>query len=570
MKKSNPTNFRDELIRLLTIYTLIPMIFVVIGFIVFLGLYFNSAVVNANRTNNTLVKSTLEGTFYKYSLFINTVENDINGYTTLSDSEKISKISKDIVKFLDANNDTAEFYILNADYNTVFSTSNDSPAFMPNNAGSNWGISYKLNNEPHVIQYAFFSNNQNYKLSRDLIIGKSITTYQSNEVLYILFEIPSAELISQIDDDKTNFIVTNSFNDIYLSNTDIFTVWYKSASKAIQNKKSFFAFNNEWYYKYSRRLPNSDLLIYTITPIKSYLTLFLVYGGVFLVVVIIFYYAISKIVSKLTKDKLNLVDQIISAFQSVQNGNLNVRMDIKTNDELEIISQSYNLMLESLNTQIEKNVQFAKETVRSEIKQLESQFNPHFLFNALTNINYMINIDPDSASQMIFSLAKILRYSIDNTIHNVTLEEDLTYVKNYLLIEQTRFSSRLTCNFDIAENTLSCIIPKLIFQPIIENAIIYGFDSKEFLTIDLQTYTLNDVLHIKLTDNGSGIDKEKLASIKKILSEVSNESKHIGLYNIHRRIKLTYGDPYGISIDSELNSGTQIIITIPVKKENFP
>ncbi len=566
MKKNNSTHLRDDLIKLLTIYTLIPMLFVVIGFIIFLFLYFNSSVIITNKTNNALINSTFEKTYNQYSELINTIEQDLDEYNTLNDSEKISSISKDIVKFFNTNNYDAEFYLLDSNYNTFFSSTNDAPLFMPPYTGTNWGIANKLNNNLDTIQYSFYSNTQNNKLPKDLIIGKAITTSNYNEILYILIEIPSTELISQIDDGKTIFLVSNKYNDMYISNSNIFTVWYSSINKVVSESNRFFSFDNEWYYKYSSNMPNSDLIIYTLTPIKSYFTLFLAYGGVFLTVIIIFYYAISKIVNKLTKDKLQLVDQIISAFQSVQNGNLNVRMDIHTNDEFEIISKSYNLMLESLNSQIDKNILLATETVRSEIKQLESQFNPHFLFNTLTNINYMIPVEPQSASQMIISLSKILRYSIDNTIKSVTLKEDLTFVKNYLIIEQTRFKSRLTCNFDIAENTLSCTIPKLIFQPIIENSIIYGFDFQDTLTIDIQTYTENDVLYINLKDNGSGIDKDKLDSIRKMLSSDNNSTKHIGLYNINRRIKLIYGEPYGLTINSTLKAGTQIIITIPVKK----
>lgn len=567
MKNSKTTSFRDELLKLLTIYTLVPLLFVAVVFILFLLLYFNSAVIKTNKANSVKIENVLENTITDYSAMLDKIDIDISKTKKADLDSYTNQISKDIVKFFHSENIVGEFYILDKDYNVYMSTQKNPPSFLPPYSGTNWGLAQKLNSNLNTIQYAFVYNSANQHQSRDLVIGKTVTDDNGNVLYYLIFDIPCDNIITLMDDHRTSFVLTNKYGDIYLSNTNTFTKWYRSAKNELIDGNSFFAFEGEWFYKYNSLALDDSLIIYTTTSIKSYIILCIAYGGLFLFATIIFYFAISRVSNKITKQRLVLIDEMVDAFTSVQKGDLNVRMDIQTNDEFGIISNSYNLMLESLNDQIERNIKFARETAISEIKQLESQFNPHFLFNTLTNINYMINLEPQSASKMIIALSKILRYSIDNTIHNVTLEKDLTYVNNYISIEQIRFKSRLNCTLDIDEETLNCVIPKLIFQPIIENSIIYGFEGKECLDIHIKTFIKDNVLYINLRDDGLGISVDKLEEINKILSSSENTSKHIGLFNIDRRIKLIYGENYGLSIRSQENIGTEINITIPVRKD---
>lgn len=132
------------------------------------------------------------------------------------------------------------------------------------------------------------------------------------------------------------------------------------------------------------------------------------------------------------------------------------------------------------------------------------------------------------------------------------------------MIQKYRFEDNFDYSIILQENAKDCIIPKLIIQPIIENSIKYGFMTKKYLKVEINCYTDKDKLFIEIEDNGEGIDDERLSEIITSLNFNDNESQHIGLYNVHRRIKLMYGDSFGINIFSNKGKGTKVIITLPV------
>ncbi len=222
-------------------------------------------------------------------------------------------------------------------------------------------------------------------------------------------------------------------------------------------------------------------------------------------------------------------------------------------------------MLGGLKTQIEQNKILAENVAFAQVKRLESQFNPHFLFNTLDNIRFMAKIDAAAADKMIVSLSGLLRYSIRETREEVTVREDLDNLQNYLNILQIRFNKRFAYNIDVSEDIKDCLIPKLLVQPLLENSIKYGFGEKEKLTVNINGYQLQDKLIFVCEDDGVGIDAETLAGIKMQLIELDTEHQHIGLYNIHQRIKLMYKGDYGLDITSKEGEGTVVRLVLPVR-----
>lgn len=189
-----------------------------------------------------------------------------------------------------------------------------------------------------------------------------------------------------------------------------------------------------------------------------------------------------------------------------------------------------------------------KLTSKAEMRQLVSQFNPHFLFNTLENIKYMVKLNPGAAVKMLVSLSALLRYSINNSLQQVRLADDLAYVHRYLEIQQYRFGKRLAYTEDIAQEAMDCEIPKLLFQPVLENAIKYGMDKTGTRQIHLQVALENDCLQLAIRDKGPGFSQEALSSWAQMLAADDNATEHTGLFNIHRRIQLLYGRSYGIEI----------------------
>ena len=206
-------------------------------------------------------------------------------------------------------------------------------------------------------------------------------------------------------------------------------------------------------------------------------------------------------------------------------------------------------------------------TTIAELRELESQFNPHFLFNTLENIKFMVRLDPAAATEMIMALSALLRYSIAGDGRQVALQEDVKYLHSYMKIQQYRFGSRLDFTADIDESALGRQVPKLLFQPLLENAIKYGEDEYGKLKILFQAKIREGCLNVLVKDEGRGIAAEKLQELQNLLASSANHSSHRGLFNVQRRLQLLYGESCGLQIGCPLDGGTEIRLSIPLQKK---
>ena len=238
-------------------------------------------------------------------------------------------------------------------------------------------------------------------------------------------------------------------------------------------------------------------------------------------------------------------------------------LNTDSSKEFITIGSDFNEMLKGLKDQIEQNKELATNVAFSQLKQLESQLNPHFLFNTLDNIRFMAKIDAAAADKMIVSLSGILRYTIKDMREEVPLREDLNALQYYLNILQIRFNKRFKYEINVGDDIMDCLIPKLLLQPILENAIKYGFDGREKLSVKIRGYQITDKLVFVCEDDGAGIKEDKLNELRESLNKDINETNHYGLFNIHRRVKLMYKGDYGLDIDSKPDEGCTVRIVLP-------
>ncbi|MDU5020956.1 MAG: histidine kinase, partial [Clostridiales bacterium] len=192
---------------------------------------------------------------------------------------------------------------------------------------------------------------------------------------------------------------------------------------------------------------------------------------------------------------------------------------------------------------------------KAEIKALQTQINPHFLFNALNTITSFIRINPDTARNLIINLATFLRYNLEFSDTTIDINKELEQVKAYVEIEKARFKDKLNVIYDIDEN-IDVKIPSLIIQPLVENAIIHGIRANGGLgTVKITVQNIDNKTLVSVENDGVTIDSD---IIKKVRSGNMPENK-IGLYNVHLRIKLMYGN--GLTI-RQLNPGTRIEFSV--------
>ncbi|MFD0692673.1 sensor histidine kinase [Paenibacillus sp. GCM10027628] len=261
---------------------------------------------------------------------------------------------------------------------------------------------------------------------------------------------------------------------------------------------------------------------------------------------------------------------------------LSKRIAVDGYAEMIIMASRFNEMLAEIDKLTDhllesKRVLYETELIkrRAELSFLQSQINPHFLYNTLESIK---GLAVRQNSSQIFELTKALslffRYSIKGP-DMISLEEELSIIKNYIFIHQIRFGNRLQVEYDIRTECLECLVPKMILQPIVENAIKHGIEPLErtgLLVIKGNRHEEN--LHLSVEDNGAGISSGKLKEINQSIERRSandgydNGSKSgIGLANVHDRIRINFGDPFGIRMTSSLLCGTKVSLTIPVRGE---
>ena len=287
---------------------------------------------------------------------------------------------------------------------------------------------------------------------------------------------------------------------------------------------------------------------------------------------IVILFITSIIILTITNILSKSLGKVTNAMKEVENGNLSI--SINKNDifpvEINTIAEAFNTMIKRILILVEKIKISSSNQRDAEIKALEAQINPHFLYNILDNINWMaIEKEQYEISKMIISIAKILRYSINQSNKIVKLEEEISWIKQYIYLQQIRFKNNFTYTLDIDDSLEEIEIYKLIFQPFIENAIIHGFKNRENNLLKI-SISYNECIEIKIQDNGNGINPDALKRMRENILEyeLSNDinsnvnDDHIGFINAVGRIKMYYGKKAGLKIDSQVNEGTTITIRL--------
>ena len=256
--------------------------------------------------------------------------------------------------------------------------------------------------------------------------------------------------------------------------------------------------------------------------------------------------------------------QMLHTIGSIGSGDFSVRMDETPYTETTAISHAFNDMADRLDTLFQEVYQRGLLLRDAEIHQLESQIQPHFIFNILELINVRCMVAGQPAiCTTVQNLAQLLRASVVNHGKQIiTLQEELDSVKYYLALQKERFEEKLQYTVDVEDDKLlGCYLPKLTIQPLIENSIVHGLEPKRHGGwVRVSIWEEEDAVYIRVHDDGVGFDP---SAIPQPGSDDKHHT-HVALHNIERRFQLLYGEPYGMSIKSEPGHGTSIVLTLPI------
>jgi two-component system sensor histidine kinase YesM len=284
----------------------------------------------------------------------------------------------------------------------------------------------------------------------------------------------------------------------------------------------------------------------------------------FIIIIVVLYYLSTRKFAR-------RVNAVVDVINKVGDNNLTQRIPVKgEDDEIALISRIFNKMCDNLQDYIEKVYITEIKQKRMELKALQAQVNPHFLYNTLESIRMGMHKEGNEESaDMIYHLAELFRISLKSD-SVVTLKDELAYCMTYLKLFSIRYGEKLGFSFDIPDNICEYGIIKHLLQPLIENFIVHGFSwDKDMNHIAIKARADGLNIHIIISDNGSGIHEDRLEEIRLELGSFqATTSDSIGLKNVNDRIKLVFGKQYGLNVSSIHGHGTEVTLTIPQKTKD--
>ena len=562
MKEKRFQSFKEQLRKILILYMLVPILFFAVagrGMIYFLEY---KAVKNENIENTKILAKDLDEAIRKYFSEVEKIslEEDVINAVLNKKADKI--VYQKVYNSINSMDVEGNFVIYDKNLHIIMS----SAKFIGSETGYNWGLFNRMIGYPGgiilKINRLYFQNGIS-----TLSVGKAIRN--KNEIIgfavYNIFDNSLKELIGKSG--SFNVVVTDKFGNVVVTTNENFKDNFGKAEKNLRKAEGYSVIDKEKYYVNKKEIYYSNLVLYTISSVGYVVDNFIdkmIYIIIFFFTILAAMYYAAKIIAE---KKTKVIEEIVKAIENIKTGDLETRLNVDTNDEFGIIADSYNEMLLNIKKLIEINKEEAKHSAVMEIKQLESQFNPHFLFNTLEMLRYTIKYDTLMANKIIINISSLLRFSIENKSSEVSLQRDLLYTKNYLEIQKYRFGENFDYEIKAEEDLENYYVPKLIIQPVIENAIKHGYTQVEKMIIYIRVKTVKEKLIISVYNNGKEIEKEILDEIReKLKNKKAEEFKnHIGLYNIFRRIQLMYGEKYGLRILSRKDKGTSVRVSLPLK-----
>ncbi|MBR4760444.1 MAG: histidine kinase [Lachnospiraceae bacterium] len=293
--------------------------------------------------------------------------------------------------------------------------------------------------------------------------------------------------------------------------------------------------------------------------------------SLFLLAALIMIAALAFVVNMLVNIVLKRFYDVLSTIREVRSGNLDVRTQDETrSDEMGELSYQVNRMLDRIQELMQENVNREVLAKDSQLKALQNQINAHFIYNVLESIKMMAEIREEyDISDAVTSLGKLLRYSMKWSTETIYVSEEIEYIKNYMALINLRFDYEIFLSLNLSESAMKQKIPKMTLQPIVENAIVHGIEEiAEDTTIYIKSIEDGEDCTIEITDNGRGMNEEELNILRgKISGQVPSgggSGNGIGLKNVQDRIRMEYGEKYGIEVADKENCYTKVCIKIPM------
>jgi len=262
---------------------------------------------------------------------------------------------------------------------------------------------------------------------------------------------------------------------------------------------------------------------------------------------------------------------LVNAMKRVRDGQFDTRVRMETRDELGFIGERFNAMASRIDTLIHEVYERELSEKEAELKAIQAQLNPHFLYNTLSMFFWKFYMLGDEKSaRLVTALSEMLQYTLEPVQRLTTLQDEMTQIDHYLQIQQARYQEALSIEISIPSELLRCQVIRLLLQPIVENVFVHAFaDKRDNRRLEIRGSqqlgheTEPDMLLIEISDNGCGMDAPVIERIMEPVAHAEEERQHIGIRSVLRRIELIHGEPYGVQIESGVDEGTLVRLRLP-------
>jgi len=277
----------------------------------------------------------------------------------------------------------------------------------------------------------------------------------------------------------------------------------------------------------------------------------------FIFIMLLFMFRSSNMISK-------PIYKLSKTMKIVESGDFNIKVEVESNDEFGDLAKSFNHMIKKIRLLNEEEHDNQKKLRKAELKALQSQINPHFLYNTLDSVGWMARLNKiDKVEEMLDSLSTYFRISLSKGSDLIPIKDELTHVEKYLSIQKIRYEKKLNYRIDVPEEILEYKTIKMILQPLVENSIYHGIKEKEGPGDIRISATIGENIVFCVEDTGIGMTKEKLDELREMIASGEDYNPNAyGVINVHKRIQILFGEEYGLHYESEYGKGTSVFVTL--------
>lgn len=383
---------------------------------------------------------------------------------------------------------------------------------------------------------------------------------------YLFFNLRSDSFSSYLRGMSQDILITDAYDNI------IYTTLDREADPEDKlpsgkyslrvDREGIFLRDGNYHYICPRTVTPRNIQVYTLTSLEIQVKTLGFSLLLFSLLCVLLFVIIMILTQAFARRNAGEIKELTRAVAALDHGDAGYELSAQCSEEFQGLYSQFKQL-------VRNNNQLQERRRRMEVRHLEEQFNPHFVFNVMETVRYQIGEDPETACEMLQSFANLMRYSINYGHTKVALETDVEYINDYLLLQKIRYNNALQFQLNIPDELLECQVPKLLLQPVIENSIRHGFVQGRTLEILVEAEQAGGDLRFTVQDNGAGIPRERLEAIRESFSLELDSGivRRIGLYNVQKVVSLLYGPEYGLSIESAPGAGTRVTLTMPWEME---